>query len=81
LTSTLQVGVSFSKDSAQPGDNISITAKADADTPVLVGVIDTSLTLLADACKSLESSNVSYICTHILSFNTVMYRFVKGLSH
>jgi len=59
----LQVDVSFSKDSAQPGDDISITTMADADTPVLVGVIDTSLTLLADACKSLESNNVSYTCS------------------
>lgn len=59
-TYLLQVDVSFNKDSAQPGDDISITTKADANTPVLVGVIDTSLTLLADACKSLESSNVSY---------------------
>ena len=28
---------------------------------VLLSVIDKSLTLLADACKSLESDNVSYI--------------------
>ena len=40
---------------------------ADADTPVLVGVIDTSLTLLADACKSLESNNVSrHACTQLM---------------
>ena len=54
-----QVTVGFSEESAQPGDAITVNASADADTPVLVGIIDTSLTLLAESCKSLQSASVS----------------------
>ena len=50
--------ISFGKDSAQPGEDVTIRATADVDTPVLVGIIDTSLTLLAESCKSLQSSSV-----------------------
>ena len=52
------MNVHFGKNSAQPGDDITIRANADADTPVLIGIIDTSLTLLAESCKSLQSASV-----------------------
>lgn len=52
------MNIRFGKRSAQPGDEITIRATADADTPVLIGVIDTSLTLLAESCKSLHSASV-----------------------
>ena len=64
---THQVGVTFNQSSASPGDSISVSpgdsiSVATVTSPgsvVLLSVIDKSLTLLADACKSLESDNVS----------------------
>ena len=52
------MNIRFGKSSAQPGDEITIRATADTDTPVLIGIIDTSLTLLAESCKSLHSASV-----------------------
>ena len=52
--------MSFGKDEASPGDDISITTDADPGSVVVLGVIDKSLTLLADACKSVDNDNVSF---------------------
>ena len=57
---TQQVGVAFNQSSASPGDSINVATVTSPGSVVLLSVIDKSLTLLADACKSLESSNVSY---------------------
>ena len=56
---THQVGVTFNQSSASPGDSISVATVTSPGSVVLLSVIDKSLTLLADACKSLESDNVS----------------------
>ena len=55
----LQVRVSFDAKVASPGDKVSITTRASPDSVVVLGVIDTSLTLLAEACKSVDTNNVS----------------------
>ena len=52
--------MAFNRSSASPGDPISIETVTSPRSVVLLSVIDKSLTLLADACKSLESDNVSY---------------------
>ena len=46
---------------AAPGDEVSIVTTADPGSVVVLGVIDKSLTLLADACKSVDTDNVSGI--------------------
>ena len=51
--------LSFSGDIVQPGDPVSITTVTEPNSVVLVSVVDKSLTLLAEACKSLEKDNVS----------------------
>jgi len=53
-----QVGVAFNQSSASPGDPISIETVTSPRSVVVLSIIDKSLTLLADACKSLESGNV-----------------------
>jgi len=53
------VDLSFSGDIVEPGDPVSITTVTEAGSVVLVSVVDKSLTLLAEACKSLEKDNVS----------------------
>jgi len=53
------VGVAFNQSSASPGDPISIETVTSPRSVVVLSIIDKSLTLLADACKSLESGNVS----------------------
>ena len=58
---THQVEVAFNQSSASPGDSISVATVTSPGSVVLLSVIDKSLTLLADACKSLESDNVSCI--------------------
>ena len=55
----LQVGVSFRREQAAPGDQVSVVATASPNSVVVLGVIDKSLTLLADACKSVDKNNVS----------------------
>ena len=57
----LQVGVSFGRREASPKDDVTITTRASPDSVVVLGVIDKSLTLLADACKSVDQGNVSYV--------------------
>ena len=57
---TQQVGVAFNQSNASPGDSINVATVTSPGSVVLLSVIDKSLTLLADACKSLESDNVSY---------------------
>ena len=64
-----KVNIYFSKESAQPGDNVTLEATADADTPMLVGIIDTSLTFLSESCRSLQSTSV---CIHYMRVVTVM---------
>lgn len=54
-----QVNVSFSAQDASPGDEVAITTQSSSDSLVLLSVIDSSLHLLADACKSATSDNVS----------------------
>ena len=53
--------MAFNQSSASPGDSISVATVTSPGSVVLLSVIDKSLTLLADACKSLESDNVSCI--------------------
>ena len=54
------MGLSFSdKREASPGDEVSIVTSASPDSVVVLGVIDKSLTLLADECKSVDTNNVS----------------------
>ena len=53
--------MTFNQSSASPGDSINVATVASPGSVVLLSVIDKSLTLLADACKSLESGNVSCI--------------------
>ena len=57
----MQVDVTSNKVEAEPGDEISFVTTASPNSVVVLGVIDKSLTLLADACRSLESNNVSLI--------------------
>ena len=52
--------MAFNQSSASPGDSINVATVTSPGSVVLLSVIDKSLTLLADACKSLESDNVSY---------------------
>ena len=52
--------MAFNQSNASPGDSISVATVTSPGSVVLLSVIDKSLTLLADACKSLESDNVSY---------------------
>ena len=51
--------MSFGTTEASPGDQVSITTQASPGSVVVLGVIDKSLTLLADACKSVDTNNVS----------------------
>ena len=53
--------MTFNQSSASPGDSINVATVTSPGSVVLLSVIDKSLTLLADACKSLESGNVSCI--------------------
>lgn len=55
---------------AAPGDDISIVTNSEPDSVVLLSVIDKSLTLLADACKSVDKGNVSDIITNVSCNNT-----------
>ena len=48
----------FDQKDAKPGDDVSIISKAAPNSIVLLSVVDKSLTLLADACKSLDKDNV-----------------------
>ena len=50
--------MTFNQSSASPGDSINVATVTSPGSVVLLSVIDKSLTLLADACKSLESGNV-----------------------
>ena len=50
--------MAFNQSSASPGDSISVKTVTSPGSVVLLSVIDKSLTLLADACRSLESGNV-----------------------
>ena len=50
--------MNFSNRSPEIGDLVSITTTASPDSVVLLSVMDRSLTLLADECKSLEKANV-----------------------
>ena len=59
VTCDCQVGVAFNRSSASPGESISIETVTSPHSVVVLSVFDKSLTLLADACKSLESDNVS----------------------
>ena len=43
---------------AEPGDPITLTTTATPGSVVLLSVFDKSLSLLAEACKSLENDNV-----------------------
>lgn len=52
--------MSFGKVEAVPGDQVSVVTTASPNSVVVLGVIDKSLTLLADACKSVDTSNVSH---------------------
>ena len=58
----------INKEIAAPGDDVSVVCTASPNSVVVLGVIDKSLTLLADACKSVETSNVSVLrilhCVH-----------------
>ena len=51
--------MSFNQSRASPADPISISTATSPNSVVLLSVIDKSLTLLADACRSLEQDNVS----------------------
>ncbi|CAI8027819.1 Murinoglobulin-1, partial [Geodia barretti] len=53
-----QVGVSFGTGEAEPGDQVSVVTTASPNSVVVLGVIDKSLSLLADACKSVDTNNV-----------------------
>lgn len=55
----VQVTAYFNQSSAEPGDPISLTATATPGSVVLLSVYDKSLSLLAEACKSMENDNVS----------------------
>ena len=55
----VQVGVSFGTGEAEPGDQVSVVTTASPNSVVVLGVIDKSLSLLADACKSVDTNNVS----------------------
>ena len=59
VTCDCQVQVAFNRSSASPGESISIETVTSPHSVVVLSVFDKSLTLLADACKSLESDNVS----------------------
>ena len=54
-----QVTMAFSDDIVEPGDPVSMTTSTTPNSVVLLSVVDKSLTLLAEACKSLEKENVS----------------------
>ena len=54
----IQMTTAFNQSSAEPGDPISLTATASPGSIVLLSVYDKSLSLLAEACKSLENDNV-----------------------
>lgn len=51
--------LSFNQSFAEPGDPVAITTTASPNSVVLLSVVDKSLSLLADACKSLDKDNVS----------------------
>ena len=51
--------MAFSDDIVKPGDPVSMTTSTTPNSVVLLSVVDKSLTLLAEACKSLEKENVS----------------------
>lgn len=53
------MNLAFSDDIVEPGDAVSITTTTTPNSVVLLSVVDKSLTLLAEACKSLEKENVS----------------------
>lgn len=62
----------FDKTEASPGDSVSILTRADPNSIVVLGVIDKSLSLLADACKSVDTNNVSYVvASEVLVFMSV----------
>ncbi len=58
ISPILQVTTYFNETHAEPGDPISLTATATPGSIVLLSVYDKSLSLLAEACKSLEKDNV-----------------------
>ena len=51
--------MSFGTGEAEPGDQVSVVTTASPNSVVVLGVIDKSLSLLADACKSVDTNNVS----------------------
>ncbi len=44
----------------EPGTPVSVRTVTEPGSVVLVSVVDKSLSLLAEACKSLEKDNVRY---------------------
>ncbi|XP_064400639.1 C3 and PZP-like alpha-2-macroglobulin domain-containing protein 8 [Halichondria panicea] len=52
------VHLSFSGDIVEPGTPVSVRTVTEPGSVVLVSVVDKSLSLLAEACKSLEKDNV-----------------------
>lgn len=44
----------------EPGDAVTVKTVTEPDAVVLLSVVDKSLSLLAEACKSLEKDNVSF---------------------
>lgn len=68
----------FDKTEASPGDKVSILTKAEPNSVVVLRAIDKSLTLLAEACKSVDSNNVSVIvCQNALT--TMIYLHKYGM--
>ena len=55
----LKVSLSFNASSAEPGDDVSIVTESNPDSLVLLSVSDSSLHLLAEACKSMSKNSVS----------------------
>ena len=57
----IQMTTHFNQSHAEPGEPISLTATATPGSIVLLSVYDKSLSLLAEACKSLEKDNVRIV--------------------
>ena len=50
--------MSFDKETATPGDAVSISTRSVPESFVLLSVVDSSLHLLSESCKSSSSDNV-----------------------
>ena len=50
--------MSFDKETATPGDAVSIATRSVPESFVLLSVVDSSLHLLSESCKSSSSDNV-----------------------